>query len=283
MGKDLDHFRIDLNDDLPREKAAEYNEILRQQYGEKPNNIHILFPFDNPDDVWSAWLEAYTAGRMVARADGERFLYKVNTDTNVIEVYDGQPLMEYHDGMPVGSYVSRSTNEKVSVFCKPVGRLQVVIPELSCAAALTLVTCSKHDIMTIDSQLSAYSALTNGRLSSVPFILKKVQRNISTPGEGGKVVRRTKWLVEIEASPEWASRKRFGVGAALPPGNVAEGEFKDLKELPESNDMKKITYQDYWQLVYDTKTPKEQAGDLLSKHGGDFEAAYYELKKMTSS
>ena len=177
VGKDLDYFRVEFD-----ETEVDAYTIFINAYGQEPDQLNILLPFNSVDENFEAWREAYIAGGMTHRCDGEKILYDVNADKLIADC----------DG---------------SSGCKPVGRLKVLIPELKRLAFLTVLTGSIHDIMNISRQLDALLKI-NGRLAGVPLILKRKPVPISTPsGPDGKRARRVKSLLSIEANPTWVAAK----------------------------------------------------------------------------
>ena len=206
---DLKYFKVDF--DVQEQITAD---LFRQKYGPEPININIILPFNDIDACWSAFLEAYTAGRMVARSDGEKFTYLVDTKTGEIKVKGGLPFTPYNDGQIVGH-----DYQNKPVKCRPVGRLKVIIPELARAAYLTVMTTSVHDIANISAQLEAFKTLNGGRIAGIPLVLRRRPKMISTPGEKGQRVRREKWLLSIEADPEWVKRMLSETKRLALPGN----------------------------------------------------------------
>ena len=219
-GRDLTYFRVEF--DAREEEAAR---IFEAKYGKQPQQIVIMLPFDNIDDVWSAWYEAYTASRLVARSDGEYFVYRINTETGEVMVKDGNPKMPHQD--IVGSYMT-SKGKKEQIKMKPVGRLRVVVPELARLAYLTLMTTSLHDVANITSQLEAIKRI-NGSIAGVPLVLRRRPKMISVPKPDGSRARMEKWMVSIEADPEWVKAKLMDMKHAALPGN-------GLSLLPESSE-----------------------------------------------
>ena len=69
-GRDLQFFRVEFD-----ENEAAAAETFKQVYGDKPTQIKVVFPFNEVERVWDAWLEAYVASRLLARSDGERLIY----------------------------------------------------------------------------------------------------------------------------------------------------------------------------------------------------------------
>jgi len=127
-----------------------------------------------------------------------------------------------------------------SADCKPTGRLKVIVPELRRLAFMTVLTTSVWDILNISRQLEAIRYMNGGKLQKVPLVLTRRPREISTPsGKGGKRARREKWLLGIEADPDWVEAQILRLPAIeeplqLPPGvpdtnghdEAVEGEYE---------------------------------------------------------
>ena len=206
---DLTFFRVEFDE---REKVSA--EVFRSKYGPQPTEINIILPFNEIERCWDPFLEAYTAGRMVARSDGEKFTYLVDTKTGEIKVKNSVPFTPYNEGQVVGH-----DYQNKPVKCRPVGRLKVIVPELARAAYLTVMTTSVHDIANISAQLEAFKTLNGGRIAGIPLVLRRRPKMISTPGETGQRVRREKWLLSIEADPEWVKRMLSETNRLALPGN----------------------------------------------------------------
>lgn len=209
-GADLTYFRVEF--DETEVKAAE---AFRAAYKDKPAAIRIILPFNETERMWDAWMEAYTAGRMIARSDGEYITYQLDDKSNVIVQHgldkSGQRVKHPVDN--IAGHDQKGNNVKF----KHSGRLKVIVPELSRAAYLTVMTTSIHDIGNISDQIAAFKELNNGQLAGIPFILRRRKKMISTPGEEGNRVRRAKSLISIEADPEWVKAKLVQLGSlALP-------------------------------------------------------------------
>ena len=264
-GKDLSYFRIIFD-----ERELKAAETFKNIYGEQPTWFRVILPFDEIERMWDPFLESYTAGRMVARADGEYFLYLLDTETgevlvkNGIDIKTGQPR-PYIEDRPVGYYTD-SKSKKQPIKCKPSGRLKVIIPELARAAYMTVLTTSIHDIINISDQLRAFKTLNNGRLAGIPFIIRRRPRSISVPKPDGQRVRMVKWLISIEADPEWVKAalqetKRLalpGNGLALPEPNQSEYEEPTGEDLQTDFDEDEVEEGEFSQVTEDTKTQADQ-------------------------
>lgn len=231
-GQDLKHFRFDTED---AEAAARFKEI----YGAEPCAIRVFLPFSTTDENFEAWREEWTASSLKHRCDGQMMVRWL------------QPNGTYSDipkPCPGG--------------CKQVGRLKVIIPELKRWAFVTALTTSIHDIMQLHANLLALES-ARGDLRGIPLILKRAPRKISTPRGNGERKRAEKWLLTIEAQPQWvelqlAAQEREalaeGQRLALPPAREDrpwfDEEFEEEKwegegEQIEAADSKKPVKNDY--------------------------------------
>lgn len=171
-GKDLEYFRFDSDDAhaLQRFEAA---------YGKEPQQLNIYLPYESVEENFQTWQEAYVAGGLKHRCDGETCVIWQKPDGT----YSQEPTP-----CPGG--------------CKEVGRLNVIIPELARLAYVTVETHSINDILQLTDNLQAALAL-RGRLTGIPFILSRRPQEISTPGVNGKRQRYTKYMLFLEPHPDW--------------------------------------------------------------------------------
>ena len=217
IGKDLTYFRVEFGEH-EAEAAARFLEV----YGAEPREINVMLPFAEIDRNFEAWQEAYTAGALQHRCDGE---------TCVIW---RDPTGElHHEPKPCPGG------------CVPVGRLKAIIPELRRLAYVVVHTKSRWDIVELTANLEALSRLTGNGVNGIPLVLKRRPRMISTPGQNGKRVRREKWMLSIEADPAWVDAQighmrllsmpggqdappSLAAGADLLTGEIIGGDDDDL-------------------------------------------------------
>lgn len=196
-GKDLTYFRFDSDD----QRAMTH---FQAAYGDQPSQVNVFLPHQTAAQNFSCWQEAYLAGGMLHRCDGE---------TCVVWL-DGTKYRTDPKPCPGG--------------CKEIGRLMVIIPELQRFAYVTVETHSIHDIIRLQENLQAVEFL-RGDLRGIPFILKRTPVEISTPGADGKRARREKWLLSIEVDPAWAALQLESMHrAALTAGGVTVDESRML-------------------------------------------------------
>lgn len=195
---DLDCFRFDSQD----KKALQ---VFAQAYGETPREINVYLPYQTVEQNFLTSKEEWSAGGLKHRCDGE-----------ICEIWQ----------TPDGKY-SREPRPCPGN-CKEVGRLSVIIPELRRFAFVVAETHSIHDIITLQENLIAAEML-RGDLRGIPFKLCRRPRMVSTPGTANnpKRSRREKWLLSIEPTPEYTTRKLLAMQQeAMPmlPGSMVELE-----------------------------------------------------------
>ena len=199
-GKDLTYFRF--TSDIPEVATA-----FHDAYDGEPRLINLFLPHPQTDDNWEAWQEEYVAGGLVHRCDGETMVRWQQEDGT----YSNTPKP-----CPYESGEKPRTQKRPG--CKVVGRLQVLIPELKRLGVVTVLTGSYHDIANLDKQLRALEDLNRGSLTGIPLQLRRRPHKISTPSGDGKRARREKWLLSIEAAPQYvelqlANMERAGLPA----------------------------------------------------------------------
>jgi len=274
LGKDLTYFRVEFDEEETK-AAAVFNKV----YGSEPNAINILIPFNDIGQVFDAYLEAYTAGRMVARSDGEKFIYLIDTKTGEVIVKNGIPHTAYQEGMSVGSYQDQKGKD-VQIYCKTVGRLKVVIPELQRLAYMTVMTSSKHDIANLDAQLNALKQVNEGLIAGIPMVLRRRPKKISTPKADGTRARYTKWMLSIEADPEWVKHKLTAIKTLALPGNgldllpeivdpeedpIEEGQFTEQSEEP-AEEPTEETIEETTEVIQEkAKTGRPYTAEVIQK------------------
>jgi hypothetical protein len=160
---------------------------FHEAYGTQPAMLRVYLPYPSTEMNFSTWKEAWAAGGLVHRCDGET--------CTIWRTPDGK-YSQAPKPCPGG--------------CKEVGRLEVILPELITAGFVgyvTLETHSLHDLMNITATLEAVRQSAQDRpngLQGIEFVLRRKKERISTPdGKGGRASRE-KWLVSIEPVPSWA-------------------------------------------------------------------------------
>jgi len=220
IGPDLTYFRVEFD-----ERETEATAIFEKHYGTaaegKPDEIDILLPFATVDENFEAWREAYLAGGMIHRCDGEWVQYEYDPKIGGPSVKGGIDVATGErracDGSkPVLLY---GPQHDKPLMCKPAGRLKVLLPVLRRAAYVTVLTGSVYDIVHLSEQLEAYRLLGGPQgLVGIPLVLRRRPKEISRPDPAtGERKRMTKSLLSIEADPEWVRQRMTALQASATP------------------------------------------------------------------
>jgi hypothetical protein len=188
-----------------------------------PADLVIMFPFSNPSQCWDPFYEAYTAGRMVARADGVRFIRWIDTKTGNLIVANGEKFLPFTPGMSVGAYTN-NRGQEVEIKAKATGRLRMVLPELVRFATMTVHTTSIYDVVRLTQQIDGLQYIAsllprNTGVAGIPLTLTRRWTTVTWSKPDGSAQRVKSALLNIEADPDWVVKmfKRMG-DLALPTG-----------------------------------------------------------------
>lgn len=201
VGPDLkDRFRV-----VFAPGAVEYQKIFEAHYHTlKPERIRAMVLSPSVWDSWSWANEAYTAGRMVAKADDTHYLMKRDPLTGAYQVTDGEPWLAFEPGQ---SIVYQKGDKKIELKLRTVGRLRLFLPEMERLVQLTLKTTSYYDRLNIDGQLASIQSMANtlnhGNAAGIPLHIFRMEQEIVWNKPDGSAQRVKKWLINIEADSEW--------------------------------------------------------------------------------
>jgi hypothetical protein len=158
-------------------------------------------------DAWEWHNEAYNAGRLIARADDEKFLMQRDPLNGAFIVQDGEPYTEYKIGQTVD--YTNAKGAKVSLPIKTHGRLRLLLPDLGRLVQFTLKTTSFYDRLNITANLAAIQflaeTLNNGNAAGIPFFIYRREQDVVWNKKDGSAQRIKKWVVNIEADPAWVA------------------------------------------------------------------------------
>lgn len=285
---DLDYFRMIFDPSV-----SDLESEFRRVYGEKPTRINIRLAFQSIEDVWDANYECYKKGGLIAKAGendaGPYWIYYRDPNTSEVLVRDGRPVG--HNGetfmqkkidisAPIYSYRNKK-GEDVPVFLEPVGRLNVVIPELANAGGVPRVGffefCpgSPRDIRTISAELAAieFQAKAVGKsISGIPMVLTRREEQV-TKNINGALSKGPSWVVHIEVGGEWGSKALEAIRMrALPDPSGSEdeivGEVSEIETVAHapSNTGVEKEYEPPFLSSQATTTQKAPAGQPSESH-----------------
>ena len=235
--RDLDHFRVTF---MEGAKAKALEDAFRSHYGPEPTEINVRVPYNEIHRFWDANYECYKQGGLVAQAgsteNGDYWIFYRDPDSSEVLVRNGSAVGEEgrifmaNNPCDVNKPVYYNAN-KEPVMLEPVGRLQVVIPELAGIEVgyFEFTPTSPRDIRTLSAELQAFDAIAKSfgkGLAGVPFklirrketVTKKI-KDKSTQGES--------WVVHITTGGDWGIKAIEAVERmALP--DVVDVEPEDV-------------------------------------------------------
>ncbi len=237
---DLDHFRVTFHGQAEDARLA-----FVDAYGEAPTEIRVRFAFPDIEQVWDANYECYSKGGLICKAAStpERGLYWIfyrSHENGEVLIRNGEPVNSLGRELaskpieldqPIYMYKNMKGDD-VPCFLEPVGRLQVVVPEVAAVAVgyLEFRPGSSIDIRNISAELAAYDLMARSAgktICGIPFKLIRRAEEV-TVNIDGKLSKKESWVVHLNIdSGEWASRAlAYLERKALP--DVVEGEVMAL-------------------------------------------------------
>jgi len=226
---ELTYFRF-ANENNPKIEKA-----FSDKYGPKPTELVVFLPStDVPlEDCWESWCEAYSAGGIKHRCNGVTMNgWREQVGTRSVWREGSKPCRhEDHmsknnpDGDPLRDKVGRLSvvvthkDEKSGRYFPVVwdevrGILRPFDPRdpIGQWAVVTVLTKGGWDVNQIENCLvttgRTYTATEAGEIIPIPFILRRVQKDI-TYSEGGQLKKTKKWMVELEVHPAYDRKSTF--------------------------------------------------------------------------
>lgn len=184
-GPDLDFFRF-----VSADRQA--MDAFKKVFGDQPREIDFVVPFPTLEENFEAWREAYVASGLSHRCDG----------VTCVAWRDERGKMQFTPK----PCPTPTDEQRKNGGCKQVCRMKIIIPALKRFAFITVTSTSIYDIISLHQQLLGVQLANDGNLRGVPLILRRVQREISTPSKDGRA-RRKKWLLCIEPHQSWVEKK----------------------------------------------------------------------------
>lgn len=295
QGMDLNSkFRIAFapgTDDVKAAFAALYPQSVKkygpdfaEPDGFELSKLRCMITTRNVSDAWEWNNEAYNAGRLIARADDSHFITLRDPLTGEYQVTNGEPYTEFQHGQTI---VYERDGRKYTLPIRTYGRLSLFLPELKRMVRMTLKTTSYYDRLNISSNLAAIQfladTLNNGNAAGIPFYIYRREQEVTWNKPDGGAQRIKKWLVCIEADPEWVEAtlrrmSQFALGgdviqAMLPApvvGSVNPNDGED--EQPETD------YGDY--VDAEDEQPEQDYGDYIDAEEVDPEPEPAPAKKQ---
>lgn len=153
---------------------------IKSAVGDKPKELHIMFPVDNDEVFFQQWLKHYGAVGLKCKGDGET--------ANILD-----------PGLDPGAGVFKSVPcpcEKLKTGeCKPLATLLFMMPDVDGVGVWQIDTSSKNSIIDVNSSIDFIRRVA-GRINMIPLILKREERTM-TRMEDGKQKKSTHYTMKI--------------------------------------------------------------------------------------
>jgi hypothetical protein len=209
---DLDYFRVVFS---PGKLASEIEQTFRLTYGDRPQELNVRFADASVKEVWDANYECYKQGGLIAKAGtnetGAYWIFYRDPETSEVLVRNGSPVgadgREFFEKPIDLDAPIYKTSKGEPVLLEPVGRLQVVIPEVAHLAVGYFVfqPGSPRDIRNISSEIGMYAAMASSygnTITGIPFVLGRRKEEI-TKNINGKLSIGESWPVHLTAGGVW--------------------------------------------------------------------------------
>lgn len=210
---------------------------VQQVYGEKPTSIYpIMFPTNDPNEWLSQFYRCYglTYG-LTCFGDGITAKQKVDTDTGAMA--DRSTV----EGHWVWKEELTCNPEKCEQFlkkrCRPIMRLQFMLPEVPGLGVYEVATTSYHSRMNIQSQIAmvrnmAETLTGKAQIALIPFTLAMGPQEVNPPGQK----RKTVWILHLKHETKLGDFLRLVINPRgqfqLTEGVAQTAEEAEKEELP---------------------------------------------------
>lgn len=175
-----DHFIVKADDSTPEASA----EAFKAVYGERPDELDILFPTEDVDQLASIFYRYYSRGGLLCRGDGVEAVARIDRTTGGFVDKDSRP----ENVILAEVSCSDDCPKRVEGRCRPVLCLQFLLHSVHGLGVWQCDTGGFHSIRNILSQVQLIKGLL-GRISLVPLKLRLVPMTVQPPGIKKKTVR----------------------------------------------------------------------------------------------
>jgi hypothetical protein len=208
----------------PYPRATEYFVCppeIQAEYGEKPTELEIMFPTDEPDQFAQQWLRRYSLTQgLICIGNGEICRRKVDVDTGDAASHK-TAHWEWKDGLPCDP---QECPEYLRKQCRRIMNLQFLLPKVPGLGVWQIDTSSFYSIININSMVRLLKGAL-GRCSMIPLTLALGPIEVSPLG----LKKKTIYILHIKKDIRWADLARL----ALLPGPRVLIPEPEAEEPPE--------------------------------------------------
>ena len=179
-------------------------EEIKRHVGEKPKQLNIMFPVEDPKEFAIQWLRCYSFTQgLVCRGNGMMCRRKVDTTTGALADHTTAEWV-WQDGLPCDPETCPEyCGEKPQ--CRRVMNLLFLLPDVPGFGAWQLDTTSFYSIVNINSSLELIKRLC-GRISFIPLTLSLEPQLVEPPG----IKRKTVHILQVRSDVKLAEIQRLG-------------------------------------------------------------------------
>jgi hypothetical protein len=195
----------------PYPKAVDYFVCppeIQAEFGEKPKELEIMFPTEDPDQFAQQWLRCYSLTQgLVCIGDGVSARRKFDLATGDLA---GRDTRGWEWKEVTCDY--EACPEYLAKRCRRVMNLQVLIPRVPGLGVWQIDTTSRESIININNMVTMLKG-TLGRCSLIPLTLALGPVEVTPQGQTKKTV----YIMHIKKDVRLADLARL---AQLPPAKV---------------------------------------------------------------
>ena len=161
-----------------KDEVGELAATMRKIYGEKPNELPIIFPIEDEDKFASQYYRCYSMTRgLVCKGDGKTCLQTVDTSTKALANRDSKPENIELQELPCKA---RECQYYKANQCREIMMLQFMLPDIPSIGIWQIDTSSVNSIININSAVKLYKGIF-GRVSMLPLTLTLKPQDVVSP------------------------------------------------------------------------------------------------------
>lgn len=145
-----DYFVVHEDSNTPKEIADKFHQI----YGDRPKELNIMFPLDDPEKFFPQWLKRYANGTLICKGDGEK---AIETDPKTGE---RKEIACPYKNCP---YYKKKQ-------CREIGNLQFYVSEIP-GGVFQIDTSSYNSILEVNTAIKLIKDQNNGHIANIPLKL----------------------------------------------------------------------------------------------------------------
>lgn len=184
LGKIRLGIKVEKPEKAPYPQATDHFVVppkVQEVYGEKPTELDIMFPCEDPEIFAQQWLRAYSKTQgLVCIGDGATCRRKVDIDTGAMASHETKEWV-WKDDLPCNP---QDCPEYMMKHCRRVMNLQFILPHVPGLGVWQIDTSSFYSILNINSMIKMLP-----RCSFIPLKLCLGPEEVSPPGQKKKTVR----------------------------------------------------------------------------------------------